>query len=513
MKKIFLDDKDKKQIQMRNISEEEIQDQIFLIQEGVSNIILDRPCILQDGIISIPKEEQEKYLAIYEKALDSLNIIKFVPASGAASRMFEDLEKVLPLLEKRSFSDILNSLHPSEEEKNFVLFAQNIKKIAFYENIEQIFKKTDRNLEKSIDEEKWQDIIRHLLYSHGLDYAHSPKALIPFHKYEGKSYTALEEQLYEGVRYAKKRDNTARFHFTITPGQENNFCQYTQELQSIFQKENIHLLIEFSQQALSTETIALDSQNDLLREENGEILFRPGGHGALLENLNNLDADIVFIKNIDNVVPPAFLETTCLYKKLLAGYLLTLQSQVFAYLDTLEKGHTSDRILQEMIQFARNQWNIQVESSSNIKEQLFAIFHRPIRVCGMVKNQGEPGGGPFWTKDSQGKISRQIVEKSQIALKLPDQKKILESSTHFNPVDLVCSLKDHRGKKFQLKQFVDKKAVFLSQKPYRGQTIKALELPGLWNGAMAFWNTSFIEVPLATFNPVKKVTDLLRKKF
>lgn len=273
------------------------------------------------------------------------------------------------------------------------------------------------------------------------------------------------------------------------------------------------MLIEFSQQALSTETIALDSQNDLLREENGEILFRPGGHGALLENLNNLDADIVFIKNIDNVVPPAFLETTCLYKKLLAGYLLTLQSQVFAYLDTLEKGHTSDRILQEMIQFARNQWNIQVESSSNIKEQLFAIFHRPIRVCGMVKNQGEPGGGPFWTKDSQGKISRQIVEKSQIALKLPDQKKILESSTHFNPVDLVCSLKDHRGKKFQLKQFVDKKAVFLSQKPYRGQTIKALELPGLWNGAMAFWNTSFIEVPLATFNPVKKVTDLLRKKF
>jgi len=347
-----------------------------------------------------------------------------------------------------------------------------------------------------------------------LDYIHTPKALIPFHTEEEKAYTAWEEHLYEGIGYAKDAKNKVRFHFTIAPGQEKLFTEEIKKCQPFFQKQGIQLLIEFSEQHPSTETIALDLQNELVREENGEILFRPAGHGALLENLQSLDADIVFIKNIDNVVSPKLLQTTCLYKKLLAGYLLGIQSKVFSYLEALEKNQES--MLEEMIHFARETWNIVLSEKFHFspwqekQKELFSLFYRPIRVCGMVKNQGEPGGGPFWVRDSRGKVSRQIVEKSQISLKSEDQKKILETSTHFNPVDLVCALKDHRGRKFDLKDYVDRNAVFLSQKPYHGKTIKVLELPGLWNGSMAFWNTSFVEVPLATFNPVKKVTDLLR---
>ncbi|NUM37044.1 MAG: DUF4301 family protein [Candidatus Brocadiae bacterium] len=518
MKEILLGHEDRQQIQRRGIEEKNILEQIALIQEGSCNVVLDRACTLGDGIVSIAEQDYEKYIEIYEKALEFISIVKFVPASGAASRMFEDWEKILPSLETTSADDMMRRQGISEAEKNFLLFAKNIKDMAFYKDLQQFFKKIGRNLEKSIDEAKWQDIIRHLLYSPGLDYIHTPKALIPFHLCDGECYTALEEQLYEGVKYAKDEKNTVRFHFTIASGQKENFQKYAIKWQSVFQQKGIYLKIEFSEQKLSTETIALDLQDELVREESGELLFRPAGHGALLENLDSIDADIVFIKNIDNVVPPSSLETTCLYKKLLAGYLLSLQSQVFLYLNILENDKESKK-LEEMVSFAKRAWNIdfpeEFYSSSwqEQKKELFAIFHRPMRVCGMVRNQGEPGGGPFWTRDSRGKISKQIVEKSQIFLKSPEQKKILDSSTHFNPVDLVCAFKDYKGKKFCLKDYVDKRAAFLSQKPYRGMTIKALELPGLWNGSMAFWNTSFIEVPLATFNPVKKVTDLLRNHF
>ncbi len=373
------------------------------------------------------------------------------------------------------------------------------------------------DIECCIRERRCGDILDFILTSRGLDYARLPKALLKFHAYPGHSRTALEEHLVEAIRYVRDAANTCRIHFTVSEEHESLFenllSRVSGDYENLF---GVRYEVNVTKQHHSTDTITCDMENRPFRGRSGEIIFWPGGHGALLKNLNAIDGDIIFIKNIDNVVPDRLKDTTLLHKKILGGYLVGLQDEIFRNLSLLSGKQVEEELLSKVVRFCQEKlflsipdelWN---ESMSAKREHLFRILNRPIRVCGMVKNEGEPGGGPFWVEEN-GIWSLQIVEQNQLDLDSEEQNDIWKSSTHFNPVDLVCGVRNYRGEKFDLNRYVDMDAIFVSKKPYEDRELKALELPGLWNGSMAFWNTVFLEVPLETFNPVKTVDDLLRK--
>ena len=345
------------------------------------------------------------------------------------------------------------------------------------------------------------------------DYANKPKGVLPFHKYKTHIATAAEEHLHECAYYASS-NGVSNLHFTVSEAHQSQFESIIDTVKSEMEKESGTVInTSYSFQNKSTDTIAVDLKNNPFRDKNDKLLFRPGGHGALIENLDNLDADIVFIKNIDNVIQN-HIESIALYKKTLAGVLVELQQKVFKYLNGIDEGNVKH--LDEIIDFVKNELNIGVNdgfskyTSENKISYLKELLDRPIRVCGMVKNEGEPGGGPFWVQDSKGVVSLQIVESSQVDLANAGQAKILASATHFNPVDLVCGMRNYKNEKFDLKQFVDHNSGFIVEKTQNGKPLKSYELPGLWNGAMAKWITVFVEVPLITFNPVKTVNDLLK---
>jgi hypothetical protein len=322
----------------------------------------------------------------------------------------------------------------------------------------------------------------------------------------------------EGALYAGGKDGKVNVHFTVSPEHRPLFEKLVAEKAKVYEEKfGVKYNISFSEQKSSTDTVAATIDNEPFRDEDGTILFRPGGHGALIENLNDLDADIVFIKNIDNVVPDRLKGETVTYKKLIAGVLTTLQHKIFEYLNLFESGEYTHAQLEGIIRFMRDDLGIRNPALKNLEDAELVVYmkeklNRPIRVCGMVKNVGEPGGGPFLAYNDDGTISLQILESSQIDKNNAEYVKMFESGTHFNPVDLVCGIKDWQGKKFDLTKYVDPKTGFISSKSKNGKELKALELPGLWNGAMSNWNTIFVEVPLETFNPVKTVNDLLREQ-
>jgi hypothetical protein len=338
--------------------------------------------------------------------------------------------------------------------------------------------------------------------------------LIIFHAYPNGDRTAFEEQLVEAIAYTEDSNYESRVHFTVSPEYRDKIKNYVEYIKKKYENK-VTLFVEYSVQKKSTQTIAYSLEHDLFVTSGGNLVFRPGGHGALIENLDDLNGDIVFIKNIDNVVPDYLKPETYLYKRLLGGYLVQLQDQIFDYLKKLEN-EIEDSLLEEITNFADEKLHIvmpdSVKAGGTAEKIQFlrSKLNRPIRVCGMVKNQGEPGGGPFWVEDDEANLSLQIVEKAQIDLSDPEQREILEQSTHFNPVDLVCGLRDYTGEPFDLSEFIDEEAGIITEKSLEGKPLKAMELPGLWNGSMAFWNTIFVEVPLITFNPVKTVNDLLR---
>ena len=352
----------------------------------------------------------------------------------------------------------------------------------------------------------------------GLNYAHHPKGSIKFHHYPDSSRTALEEHLIEALNYAKDDNNIARIHFTISPEQSELVRAIIDRAKKQHKENGYSIDVTYSYQKPSTDTIAVTINNKPFTDKDGELVFRPAGHGALLENLNDLKGDIIFIKNIDNIVPDHLREETYRFKKILAGYLIELKSKIDSYLNQLEQTPVNDSLIPEILEFAANKLSIYFKSnfSSLSKEEkvkiLFEKLNRPLRVCGMVKNEGHAGGGPFWVEEKDGSVSLQIVEKTQIDLEDESQRKILESSTHFNPVDLVCAVKDYRGKPFNLLKFTNPDSGLITVKSKEGKELKALELPGLWNGSMAKWITVFVEVPKITFNPVKEVNDLLWKE-
>jgi hypothetical protein len=497
---------DFKKIQNKGLSEKDIEKQLDNFIHGFPELKLVKPARLNDGIIPLKSEDIENYQHIYHKIIGKKKAMKFIPASGAASRMFKFL-----------FEYLENPLAGSEQVE---LFINRIKEFAFYNDLKSLLNSKGEDIEELIQNRQYQKIIYFLLSKEGLNYGNLPKALINFHKDVEKSRTPIEEHIVESADYCMNENRKAYLHFTISPQHEAPFNTHLLSIKNKYEEElNAEFEITYSFQKEHTDVIAVKPNNDILRDENGNPVFRPGGHGALLENLNDVEADVVFIKNIDNVVVDNLKQEGNRYKKALAGLMLSYQEKIFGYLEKLDREDKIEKTeLDEMHRFVKEQLNVippgdltTEDKQCNI-DYLRTKLNRPLRICGMVENKGEPGGGPFWVKDKDNSISLQIVEKAQINTGDPKQKKVLEESTHFNPVDLVCGLKNYKGKSFDLLEYRDPSAGIITNKSKGGVELKAQELPGLWNGGMAYWNTVFVEVPLSTFTPVKTVNDLLREE-
>ncbi len=492
---------DLKQFAEKAIPKEKVIEQINHFTKGFPYADIIAPATPEKGIIKPDNIETKNFLSIYEETSEIEKIVKFVPASGAASRMFKTLFAVLNNETKVEKSKDFNSAYN---------FFKNIEKFAFFEDLKNT---CDKNTDFLTEYKK---VLSCLLTENGLNYGNLPKGLLKFHKYKNTSRTAAEEHLAEGVQYAEC-GNSVFIHFTVSPEHTALFRKHLEEKKLRYEKIfNIRFYIDFSVQKPSTDTLAVDMNNKPFRNEDGTILFRPGGHGALIENLNDIDADIIFVKNIDNIVPDKLKKDTVTYKKVLAGILIKTRTKIFNYIKKL-KTDNSETLINEVKNFLEKELFITLdnafvsktnsEKASYLKNKL----NRPVRVCGMVKNEGEPGGGPFFVRKKSGSVSLQIVESAQINLAEPEKAEIVKNATHFNPVDLVLSVKNYKGNKFDLTKYIDPETGFISKKSKNGKELKALELPGLWNGAMANWNTLFVEVPVSTFNPVKTVNDLLRE--
>lgn len=503
----MLSQQDLKQISLRGITEEQVEHQLDEIKKGFPFLKIEAAASVGKGIMSPTEDEMHKYLSIWDTYLNgSHKIVKFVPASGAASRMFKNLY---------AFLDADYDKPTTEFEKEFF---ENIKKFAFKKELCNTCKvNTGKCVTCLVDNGEYKEIVANLLEDKGLNYGRLPKGLLLFHNYEEGPRTPMEEHLVEAALYAKS-EGKANVHFTVSHDHLELFKQKVSEKADLYaEKFGVEYNISFSEQKANTDTIAANLDNTAFRNEDGSLLFRPGGHGALIENLNDIDADVIFIKNIDNVVPDRFKDDTVKYKKLLAGILIDLQARAFAYLNLLDTGNYTHAQLEEIIRFVQRDLCCRRTDIKELEDADLVIYlrnklNRPMRVCGMVKNVGEPGGGPFLCYNHDGTVSLQILESSQIDKSNEEYVRMFKEGTHFNPVDLVCATKDYKGRPFHLLDFVDKSTGFISSKSKNGKELKALELPGLWNGAMSDWNTVFVEVPISTFNPVKTVNDLLREQ-
>ena len=497
---------DLEQFKKKGISQEQVENQLNAFKTGFPFLKLAGAASPRKGITIPTAREQKSYLSAWNRYLrEGGKVLKFVPASGAASRMFKDL------------FEFLNGAADAPETDFIKKFFDHIHSFAFFNALNDIcIKNEGKDIDALVAAGNYKAVVGNLLEGKGLNYGKLPKGLLLFHKYGNVARTPMEEHLVEGALYAKGTDNVVNVHFTVSPEHRSLFEALVKEKAAQYEAEfGVTYDITFSEQKSSTDTVAATADNEPFRNDDGSILFRPGGHGALIENLNDLDADIVFIKNIDNVVPDRLKEPTVNYKRLIAGVLTTFQRKIFEYMELLESGEYTHAQLEGIIRFMRDDLGIRNPQLKVLEDADLVVYmkkklSRPIRVCGMVKNVGEPGGGPFLAYNDDNTISLQILESSQIDKSNEEYVKMFESGTHFNPVDLVCGLKNYKGEAYDLTQFVDPKTGFISSKSKNGKELKALELPGLWNGAMSNWITVFVEVPLETFNPVKTVNDLLR---
>ena len=494
------------QIQNNGISLTTIAHQLSQFSLGITKTVIEKPATITDGIVNLSEKEKNFYTSYFDEKKDQYSLEKFVPASGAASRMFSFLSEFL--LEYNGEIESLNTYIKRNNNISLATFIQNINKFPFYKVVYHRLKEKYADFDSWKQDAKNEYFIKILLDTNEFNYANKLKGILPFHDYGSEVLTPIEEHIKEAVNYCFS-NLKAKLHFTISGEHDNDFKKIALKSES----KSIH--ITFSEQLKNTDTIAVDHNNMPFCDAESHIIFKPGGHGALIYNLNQINSDIVFIKNIDNVSQKNNDEITrC--KKSLAGYLMFLQNQIFNYLTLLYNKEFKNKDLNIIQNFIQNILNIEISKDFNKsdvahqKMSLIAILNKPIRVCGMVKNENEPGGGPFWVKESSGKKSLQIVEFSQIDSQNISQVELFKSSTHFNPVDLVCGLKNYKGEKFNLLDFVDNNSGFIVEKSKNGIAYKAYELPGLWNGAMANWISIFVEVPLYTFNPVKTVNDLLK---
>ncbi len=503
----MLSQQDLSQIADKGISEEKLNKQLEEFETGFPFLKLEAAAAVGHGIMAPDEEERVAYVQAWDAyKAQGKNIVKFVPASGAASRMFKNMFAFLSADYTEPTTDF---------EKQYF---DNIKKFAFREALCEKCRLNDgKRIKELIADGNYKAVVANMLEPKGLNYGQLPKGLLLFHNYEDGPRTPMVEHLVEAGLYASSKGE-ANVHFTVSHDHLELFkAKVAEKVETFAKKYGVKYNISFSEQKPSTDTVAVNPDNTLFRNEDGSMLFRPGGHGALIENLNDIDADVVFIKNIDNVVPDRLKDETVTYKQLIAGVLVTLQKKAFAYLEKLEKGEYTHEYLEEIIRFVQRDLCCRKADIKELEDADLVIYlrkklNRPMRVCGVVKNVGEPGGGPFLTYNQDGTVSLQILESSQIDKTNEEYQKMFTEGTHFNPVDLVCAVKDYKGQPFNLPDFVDKSTGFISSKSKNGKELKALELPGLWNGAMSDWNTVFVEVPLATFNPVKTVNDLLREQ-
>lgn len=470
-------EKDLSQIERHGLTPEAVESQLENFRRGFPYLKVVRAASPADGVRMASEAEIDAAVARYEAAAAGTKVVKFVPASGAATRMFKEL---------------FEFVNEDKRGKGIDTLLGRIGEFAFWPELQAV-------LPAGADDKA---TVRAIV-GEGLNYGGKPKGLVTFHAYPDGARKAVEEHLVEGAAYAVS-DGVVRIHFTVSPEHRAGFEALLAEKVPVYEARfGVKYDISFSVQKPSTDTVAVNPDNTLFRQDDGTLLFRPAGHGALIENLNEIDADVVFIKNIDNVTTDANRGDTVRYKKALAGMLLALQERTFGYLRALRAG-TADTA--EVAAFVEEQLCVKLPERCDAA-LLEALLDRPIRVCGMVRNEGEPGGGPFWVANPDGTESLQIAESSQIA---PEDMPLMQSATHFNPVDLVCGVRDSAGGKFDLRQYTDPSTGFISSKSAGGRPLRAQELPGLWNGAMARWNTVFVDVPVSTFSPVKVVQDLLR---
>ena len=478
----MLSDAQKNQIEARGISVDTFQAQLENFKTGFPFLTIEAAATPAKGIKVLSAEDQAKYISVADNYKG--NVCKFVPASGAATRMFKDLFEA---------SDALKAGEKLKEGSPAAKFVENITLFPFFDA---------------------QNILNLTLYPKAWNYGSMPKGLIQFHKYEDGNRTPFEEHLVEGALYAKDKNGDVRMVVTVSVEHQKGFEELYAQVKEKYEKRfGCKYHVTFTNQQPSTDIVAVDMENKPFTKDDGSLLFRPGGHGALLANLNDIDADVLVIKNIDNVVKESLLDETIRWKKILVGKAVELQEKVFCYLKQLEEKGT-DAPLAQIKAFMEEEFCVAVPEmpAVDLVAVLKAKLDRPVRVCGMVKNEGEPGGGPYVILGEDGTTSLQILEAAQIDKNNPQAVNAMQGATHFNPVDLVCAVKNHKGEKYDLLKHTDPKTGFISEKSFQGRPLKAQELPGLWNGAMSDWNTQFVETPLITFNPVKTVLDLLREQ-
>lgn len=498
-KKVLFSRKDIQQIERLGLDVKAIDKQISLYRKGFKFLKLNRPCAVNDGIFSVTPAQRKKLIAFYEKESPKYKMLKFVPASGAASRMFAEW-----------FSAKDNEGFGSEGLNQS--FMRNLKQYPFYSLIKQ-----DKQALKYIKQKNIKSLLDYILSAKGLNYGWFPKALIPFHRYKrGEVRTALEEHLFEGAQTIRREGDICHLHFTISPEHKHNIVQKIKAVKPQYEKlGRIKYKITLSVQSSSTNMLAVDEDNLPLRDSTGKLIFRPGGHGSLLDNLQNLDANFIHVKNIDNIAPEKLFQEILPFKKMLGGLALKIQQEIFSYLrqmenariDPLRMKEIRDYCLKINIVFPRGMSRKALKVQKQI---MFSLLNRPLRVCAVVRNEGEPGGAPFWVEEPDGNHTVQIVEGGHVDKSNSRQMAIWSAARYFNPVDMVCSTKNYRGEKFNLDNYVNTDVYLISRKNEKGRSLKALELPGLWNGSMADWNTVFVELPIISFNPVKTVDDLLR---
>lgn len=503
----MLTDVDKKYLGEKGISEEMFEEQLSRFRKGFPYIKVECAAVVSDGISVLNETDREECIDVWRDYLTKeKKIVKFVPSSGAASRMFKSLFEFLD-----RGKDVLDNGNVRD-------FFDNLENFAFLNALNAKCKRNEGLDALTLRESgRYLDVVKNLLGKKGLNYGFLPKGLLLFHDYQDGARTPFEEHFVESAMYAKNKFGDVNLHFTVSSEHLPYFeSLWENKKDNLSYRFGANFNVVFSVQNPSTDTVAVGLDNQPLRGENGDLVFRPGGHGALLENLNEIDADIIFIKNIDNVSPDVLKQPTVEYKTVLAGLLIKLQKEIFEFQSLLDsKASISEDSIQKMLDFCHKQLGVTnkfnlLETKADKIAYLKMVLERPLRVCGMVKNQGEPGGGPYMCQNPNGTISAQILESSQFDESNEEQMNIFKNATHFNPVDLVCGVKNYKGEKYDFTKFVDPNTGFISLKSKNGKDLKALELPGLWNGGMSDWNTVFVEVPIETFCPVKVVTDLLR---
>ena len=503
----MLSTEDKARLAQRGVSEDTLMKQVERFKTGFPYLKIYDSARPGEGITVLTPEEEAQAVARWNAYLaDGGDVCKFVPASGAASRMFKAL-----------FGFVDGSADKAPQGSDVAALLRDIHKVAFFDQLDAVLRKNNsgKGVDQLLAEGDEKTVIRGIIAQDGLNYGNLPKGLLTFHHSADGTRTPVEEQLVEGAQSARQADDTVNLHLTVSPAHREAFTRKLAEAVPVIESNmGVKINVSMSEQKASTDTVAVNEDNTLFRE-NGEMVFRPGGHGALIQNLNDLDATVVFIKNIDNVVPDSRREPTLLYKKVIAGYLMELHDKVSRYIDLIDSRQYSEADLGEICAFMRDSFSFDAPELTSLKGEDLATYlrvklDRPMRVCGMVRNEGEPGGGPYITYNADGSRSLQILESTQIDLSKEENRQMMAKATHFNPVDLVCYLRDHEARKFDLPAHVDPETGFISSKSLHGRNLKALELPGLWNGAMSDWNTAFVEVPISTFNPVKTVNDLLR---